>query len=148
MIEYSKGDDKYHEGRSMSTLRITESNNDQIEYEVSEEKELRDLLYNLVKQESRVVILEFPNIGIFTLGVGLPYGFIQYSKSGEPPYLVASDDGNAELIDSDDEVEFDANGTPTPIPKRLCLPYDRIIDIIIHFYISHDLPRSLKWEEI
>lgn len=148
MIEYSKGDDKYHEGRSMSTLRITESNNDQIEYEVSGEKELRDLLYNLEKQGSRVVILELPNIGILTLGVGLPYGFIQYSKFGEPPYIVASDDGNAELIDSDNEVVFDANGTPTPIPKRLCLPYDRIVDIIVHFYISHDLPRSYRWEEI
>ena len=132
----------------MSTLRITESNNDQIEYKVSEEKDLSDLLHNLVKQESRVVILELPNSGIFTLGVGTPYGFIQYSKSGEPSYLVASDDGNAELIESDDEVEFDANGTPTPIPKRLCLPYDQIVDIIVHFYISHDLPRSLKWEEI
>ena len=132
----------------MSTLRITESNNDRIEYEVSEEKELRDLLYNLVKKESRVVILEIPNVGIFTLGVGLPYGFVQYSKSGDPPYLVASDNGNAEVIDLDDEIEFDANGTPTPIPKRLCLPYDRIVDIIIHFFISHDLPRFVKWEEI
>lgn len=132
----------------MNTLWITESNNDQIACEVSEEKELRDLLYNLVKHESRVVILDIPNIGIFTLGVGLPYGFVQYSKSAEPPYLVASDDGNAELIDSDDEVEFDANGTPTPIPKHLCLPYDRIVDIIVHVYISHDLPRSVKWKEI
>ena len=58
-----------------------------------------------------MVILDIPNIGIFTLGVGLPYGFVQYSKSGDS-LLVASDDGNAELIDSDDEVEFDANGTP------------------------------------
>lgn len=148
MIEYSKGDDKYHEGRSMNTIRITESNDDQIEYEVSDEKELRDLLYKLVKQESRVIILEIPNFGIFTLGVGRPYGFVQYSKFGEPPYLVASANGNAELIDLDDEVEFYANGTPTPIPKQLCLPYERIVDIIIHFYISHDLARFVRWEEI
>jgi hypothetical protein len=127
----------------MSTFRITESNNHQLEYEVSEVKELRDLFYNLVKQESRVVILEIPDVGIFTLGVGLSYGFVQFSKSGEPPYLVASDDENAELIESDDEVEFDANGTPTPIPKRLCLPYDRIVDIIVHFYIRA-YPKSLK----
>lgn len=69
----------------MSTLRIIESNNDRVEYDISEEKELRDLLYNLVKQDARVVILEIPDVGIFTLGVGLPYGFVQFSKTGETP---------------------------------------------------------------
>jgi hypothetical protein len=132
----------------MSTFRITESNNDQIEYDISEEKELRDLLYNLVKQESRVVILEIPGVGIFTLGVGLPYGFVQFSKTGEPPYLVASANGSTEGTDLDDEIEFDANGTPTPIPKRFCLPYDRVVDIITHFFISREIPQFIKWEEI
>jgi hypothetical protein len=132
----------------MSTLRVTESNNDQIEYDISKEKELRDLLYNLVKQESRVVILEIPDVGIFTLGVGLPYGFVQLSKTGEPPYLVASVDGNAEGTDLDDEIEFDANGTPTPIPNRLCMPYDWVVDIIIHFFLNRETPHFIKWEEI
>jgi hypothetical protein len=132
----------------MSTIRIIESNNDQIEYDISKEKELRDLLYNLVKQESRVVILEIPNVGIFTLGIGLPYGFVQFSKTGEPPYLVASVDGSTEGTDLDNEIEFDANGTPTPIPKRLCMPYDRVVDIIIHFFINRETPQFIKWEEI
>ena len=68
----------------MSKLRIYESNNDQIECQVSDEKDLRDLLCNLVQEESRVVILELEDGSIFTLGVGLPYGFVQYSKSGAP----------------------------------------------------------------
>lgn len=132
----------------MDKLRINESDNNQIDCQVSDEKGLRDLLYNLVKEESRVVILEIEDGSIFTLGVGLPYGFVQYSKSGRPPYLVASDKGISEVIDSDDEIEFDANGTPTPIPKRLCLPYERIVAIITHFFKSHELPRYVEWEEM
>ncbi len=147
MIEYS-GDDKYNQGVGMSTLRVIESNSDQIEYDISNEKELRDLLHNLVKHVSRVVILEIPDVGIFTLGVGLPYGFIQFSKTGEPPYLVASVDGSTKGIDLDDEIEFDANGTPTPIPKRFCMSYDQVVDIIVHYFTNHETPQFIKWEEI
>ncbi len=129
----------------MIKFRITESNNDLFEYVISKEKELRDLLYNLVKQEPRVVILEIPDVGIFTLGVGLPYGFVQFSKTGDPPYLVASANGETNL---DDEMEFDSNGTPTPIPRRFCMPYDRVVDIIISFFINHEMPHFSKWEEI
>jgi len=132
----------------MSTLRIVESNNDQIDYDISKEKGLRDLLYNLVQQEPRVVILEIPNVGIFTLGVGEPYGFVQFSKTGEPPYLVASVNRSTEGTNLDDEIEFDANGTPTPIPKRLCMPYDWVVDIIIHFFINREPPQFVTWEEI
>ena len=132
----------------MGIFLITEGNNDHSEYDISGEKELRDLLYSLIKQEPRVVLLEIPGICIFTLGVGLPHGFIQFSKTGEPPYLVASTNRIAEGTDTDDEVEFDAGGTPTSIPKRLCLPYDQIVDVIIYLFKSHELPRFVKWEEV
>jgi hypothetical protein len=89
-----------------------------------------------------------PSVGIFTLGVGQPYGFVQYSVTGVSPYLVALANGGAEGKGLDDEIEFDANGTPTPIPKRLCLPFDRVIDIIIHFFINREIPQFVKWEEI
>ncbi len=132
----------------MCTLKLIESNNDKIKYIITDEKELRELLNNLVKQVNRVVILEITNIGIFTLGIGLPLGFIQYSKSGDSPYLIASGTGNDELIGMDDEEGFDANGTPTQIPKRFCIPYARIVNIIIHFYKNHELPQFERWVEI
>lgn len=64
----------------MSKIRIIESDHVQIETDVSNENELIDKLYNLIKEEARVVILELPDIGIFTLGIGLPNGFLQFSK--------------------------------------------------------------------
>jgi len=132
----------------MCKLQISESDNDQLDYRVSDENALRDLLNNLVQEVSRMVILEFEDGNIFTLGVGLPYGFIQHSISGESPYLVASVAGISDVLDSEGEIEFDANGTATPIQKRLCMPYERIVAIIIHFFKSHELPQYVEWEEM
>ena len=113
-----------------------------------EEKDLEELLYGLMKEEPRVVILEFLDIGVFTLGIGLPYGFAQFSKSGEPPYLIARSDIINSGRSSSDEIEFDSGGTSTPIPKDYCLPYRQVIDIVLYFFRNYELPSFIEWAEI
>jgi hypothetical protein len=132
----------------MGTIKIIASNNDQIEYEISRENQLKDLLYDLIKQWSRVIILEISGVVFFTLGVGQEDAFLQYSKDGEPPYLIAVADEYTEVSDLDNEIVFDANGTPTPILKRLCLPYDRVVDTIIYFFKNNEMPRFINWVQI
>lgn len=132
----------------MSKIKITDSDHSQVEMNVSNKKELGDILDNLLKKEARVVILELPDIGIFTLGIGLPYGFVQYSKDGEPPYLVALADEKTVRTNPSDEVEFDSGGTPTPIPKGLCLPYEQVVEILTHCFKNRELPLFITWEEI
>ena len=132
----------------MSKIKIVDSDHTQIELDISEEHNLRDLLYNLLKQEPRVVIIEISNIGIFTLGVGLPYGCVQYSKDWEPPYLMALNSATSLETSSDDELEFDSGGTPTPIPLRQCLPFDQVVGIVIYCFKNKELPQYIKWEEI
>ena len=63
-----------------------------------------------------------PNIGIFTIGVGLLFGFVQFSKDGNPPYLVALADGNPLRTDSKEDIEFDAGGDSNTNTKTSIYP--------------------------
>jgi len=130
-----------------SNITVVVENNERIEYNVSDGEELRNLLYRLVEQEPRVFVLEIANNAIFTIGVGLPYGFVQFSKNNESPYLIAAVVESVKGKGLDEDVEFMAGGTPTPIAKRWCLPYDQVVETIIYFFLNDKLP-GLKWEEI
>jgi hypothetical protein len=130
-----------------SNIIVVIEKNERIEYNVADGEELRKLLYLLVEQEPKVFVLEMAINAMFTIGIGLPYGFVQFSKNNEPPYLIATVEESLGGIDWDEEVEFMAGGTPTPIAKRWCLPYDQVVKTITHFFQNNELPQ-LKWEEI
>ena len=109
---------------------------------------LKEILSNLVKPIARIVILEIADEGNFTLGIGLPYGYIEFSKDGQPPYLAAVNETHLYSPDSYKEIEFDANGTPTPLLFKNCFLYEQIIEIIIYFFNNNTLPQFVKWENI
>lgn len=132
----------------MSRIKITDTDHSQVEINVSKKEELSDLLNNSLREQARVVIIELPDMGFFTLGIGMPYGFIQFSKDNEPPYLVALDDESTLDINPNDEVEFDSGGTITPIPKGLCLRFERVVEIIAYCFSYRKLPRWVTWKEI
>ncbi len=77
----------------MDRFRLINLYADQKEIVVEEEQDLRDLLLSMLHTyESRVVILKSLSAGSLTIGIGRPYGFVEYSTaSGEPPYLIAAD---------------------------------------------------------
>ncbi len=130
----------------MVKIQIHDSYNHQTTYNISSEKELKDLLYKILSKEPSVFIIDIPNNGIFTLGIGRPYGFIQYSRSDEPPYLIALNE--TFLENYTDDIEFDSGGTPTPISIRQCLPYDQVVDILVYCFNHQKLPDNVIWEEI
>lgn len=83
----------------------------------------------------------------FTLTVGLAAdcGTVQYSSSeGVPPYVMALGDE----IDEGEFVEFLAGGTPTPIPKRFCLPLGLVQRIVQDFLTHGEESSAVEWEEV
>jgi hypothetical protein len=113
---------------------------------VKTEKGLKEeLLSILSRSENRVITLKSPDSGELTIGIGHPYGFVEFiSETLEPPYMIAIDQDSEK---SEKFYEFDAGGTPTPIPAAKCLPVDVVIDIVIYFYKNKELPTDIQWEK-
>ena len=83
---------------------------------------------------------------MLTIGLASDCAAVQYSPSeGLPPYLiaVASDE-----IEAGGFVEFLAGGTPTPIPRRFCLPAKRVQIIVQDFLLHGEKSNTVEWEEI
>jgi hypothetical protein len=111
------------------------------------EAELREILGDFLKYGNNVVLLESPGYGTLTIGIGTPYGFVEYmDDDGSPPYFVATTD--IENQGEDAFIEFDSGGTPTPILLRNCLPFERVVDIAEHFIRNKKLPENANWMEV
>jgi hypothetical protein len=102
------------------------------------------MLNQLQKGNARVVSLISPEGDCLAIGIGNPYACVMYmNKSGAPPYLWAI--GGIER--PGEYIEFDVEGTPTPIPMHRCLPFDKVIDIAAHYFKNEKLPEYVAWEE-
>jgi hypothetical protein len=87
----------------------------------------------------------------FTLTIGLAQdcASVQYSSSdGLPPYLMALASDTSETGNEDACVEFLAGNTPTPIPRRFCLPIQQVEEIVKGFLIGGVRSEAICWEEI
>ncbi len=131
----------------MSQFKIISSYINQEEIYFDGEEELRKALGDFSKFGNNVVLIEFPGYGKLTLGIGIPYGFVEYmNNDGTPPYLLATIDmeekGNGEVI------EFDSGGTPTPILQEYCLPFDLVVDIAVFIFKNKNLPETINWLEV
>jgi hypothetical protein len=131
----------------MNQIKVISSYLNQNEIHLTGEAELRETLRDFLKYGNNVVLLEFPGYGRLTIGIGTPYGFVEYmDNDGSPPYLVAKVD--MENQGKDTLVEFDSGGTPTPIPMENCLPFDRVVDIVEYFLRNKILPEDANWIEV
>jgi hypothetical protein len=82
-----------------------------------------------------------------TVGLASDVGCVQHTGSeGSPPYLMAV---NEVVADDDQEfVEFLAGGTPTPMPKKYCLPVNAVEAIAAEFVASGNRSAAVAWEEV
>ena len=112
---------------------------------VHDSTQLRQLLQRLRRRPPFFCKLVGENGYCLTIGVG-QVGCVQFSRNdGTPPYLMAV--GSEKLLD-DDEYEFLAGGTPTPVEARFCISFDKVIDVATHFSRSGAACPSIKWAEI
>ncbi len=131
----------------MTLCKIVSSYLKQNEIKITQEEQLREVLHDLLKYGNSVVLLEFPGFGVLTIGIGTPYGFVEYmDEDGSPPYLVATDTSKTDVKDY--YVEFDSGGTPTPILMKNCLPFEQVVEIVIYSLRNKKLPDSISWIEI
>lgn len=83
---------------------------------------------------------------VLTVGFAGDRGCVQHSPgNGSPPYLMAV------LNDARDDgefVEFLAGDTPTPIPRRFCLPIERVATVVDEFLAQGSRSGAVAWEEI
>jgi hypothetical protein len=130
----------------MSEFKLIDSYTNNGEIIISQEKELLNVLNTAINSGNKIFILDSMGFGSLTLGVGKPYGFIEFIKeNGETPYLITC---NKNLNAEDGSyIEFDSGGTPTPIPLRNCLPISTIIEIVIFFFVNKTLPKNVIWGE-
>lgn len=79
------------------------------------------------------------------IGVGR-LGCVQHSfANGSPPYLMAA----AEPSEATGEfVEFLTAGTPSPVPRQYCMPWQMVREVVAYF-MDHGLRSpNVAWEEI
>jgi len=80
------------------------------------------------------------------IGLANERAVVQFSSAdGEPPYLMALDKNGAA---EDGFIEFLVNDTPTPIPRRFCLPVETVRMIAIEFVSDGTQSSLVNWEEI
>jgi hypothetical protein len=81
-----------------------------------------------------------------TVGIGHECGTVQFGRrDGLPPYMMAVAEWHG---DEKGFVEFLAGGTPSPIPRRFCLPMDRVRTIIDDFLKCGGMSSTVAWREV
>jgi|SRR5262245_23209194 len=108
--------------------------------------ELRNALESLRDRPPFFAELIGDNGFKLTFGLGATEGCVQFcSVEDDPPYLMAV---NPNIRDSEGGVEFLCGGTPTPVDKRYCLPYDAFVEIVAGFVQTGERKHDVLWEEI
>src|SRR5262245_42216775 len=90
-------------------------------------------------------LFELRGVAGFMLTVGFAgcSGSVQYSPcNGSPPYLMAVSDEEAEEGHC---VEFLAGNSPTPIPRRFCLPISLVERIVREFIERGEKSSAVSW---
>jgi hypothetical protein len=107
---------------------------------------MAELWYDLGGRKPFLFELRGDNGFMLTVGYAGDTGSVQYSScDGSRPYLLATSD---ESMEDSTYVEFLAGNTPTPIPRRFCLPIGLLAGIFREFVERGERSGSLAWEEI
>ena len=114
------------------------------EIPILNEQDIRRALKRFQQEDPRVVDLISPTGDCLAIGVSSSLGCVMFMRaSGDPPYLWALGDSD----DRENDIEFDVGGTPTPVPLYRCLPFERVVEIVVYYFLNGELPRDVEWDE-
>ena len=86
--------------------------------------------------------------GSLLVGVSKALGFVQFTRvNGLPPYFIGTTDSTG-TESAEEFFEFLSGGTPSPVPRRYCLPWPLVEEVVEYFMDHGTLPSGLLWEEI
>lgn len=113
---------------------------------IRNKQELETLWQSFKERQPFFFELVCENGTTLLIGYGPDSGCVQHSTSdGEPPYLMAA---NNETMEDEPFVNFLAGNTATPIPRRFCLPIDRVKDIVQTFLMDGTRSSAVDWDAI
>jgi immunity protein Imm1 of predicted polymorphic toxin system len=79
------------------------------------------------------------------LGLGSSDGCVQFSSNdGAPPYLMAVRPNG----EQEGEQDFLISSTPSPVPRRYCLPMQKVAEIAATFLESGERYPDIEWEAL
>ena len=112
---------------------------------VADAPSLHALLEALKHREPFLFELAADSGDTLTIGLGADVGCVQHTgDGGDPPYRMAI----SETVEDEGFLEFLAGGTPTPIPRKYCLPINAIEAIATEFVATGERSATVSWEEI
>jgi RHS repeat-associated protein len=107
---------------------------------------LRSIVHDMQRRPPFLSELIGTNGRKLLLGLGSADGCVQFSSTdGAPPYLMALQKGPKP---EEGEQNFLMGDTPTPVPRRYCLPMETVTEIAAVFLESGELASNVEWEEI
>ena len=116
--------------------------------EIHSVSDLENILRNIHKYvdvDNPILGLKNPNGDALTIGISHNVGFLDYMDSSRNvPYY--SSVGNPSLTLEDGCEIFDC-GEATDIPRRNCIDFNTLIDVVKEFYHTGKLSESIEWEE-
>ena len=111
---------------------------------LSEPAAVREIIQSMQQRRPFLAELIGENGRKLLLGLGSGDGCAQFSSNdGSPPYLMALEN-NAEAEDQD----FLIGDTASPVPRRFCLPMQKVADIAAVFLYSGERASDVAWEQI
>ena len=111
---------------------------------VASVEQLRTLLAPLSGQEPGFIELDAAS-GLLQLGVGGPFACAQFTtRDNEPRYLSA----RPRTVRAAGDIEFLCGGTPTPIPRELCLSFKEAVEIAEYFFETGARNPEFQWAEV
>ena len=125
---------------------LEDDNNEKNGTRVSNERDFKLLLQSFGDRQPFSFWLSADNGITLTIGWSATIGCVQYAASdGQPPYWVTVGDSSA---DANEHVNFLAGGTQTPIPKRSCMPLERVVEVVRYFLETGERWPEVEWEEV
>src|SRR5438105_2321504 len=99
---------------------------------------LRAMLRRFASKQPRIVEIRTPKGDSIAVGIGGPFGYVEIipgpDNSGGPSFAARPD-----VVTAESSVAFLCGGTPSPIPPKLLLPTETLIELVMRIYPSGEL---------
>jgi len=117
---------------------------------IGTEQELRQKLWELRTGEDPTLILEHKSGDQLFVTVKGSYAGLSFRPAlwGKPSLTASTDPRfRADPESESDWFEFSVGGTPTPVPKDRCIPFETGVEVVIHYFRHESLPDTIAWVE-
>jgi hypothetical protein len=112
---------------------------------IESESQLREELKRLGQRRPGLVLLAGPDQGMLAINIGGPFAGLGWIAPPSQRQLVGDKVALPARVSSPEEVEFLAEGVPTPIRVEELFPVEEVIEAAASFYRTHHLPDWIGW---